>query len=132
MAGSWYGAVDPDRARADLGVDDQRSLAPRRRGFALDFPSVRVVAEHPDVAGPRARLRVERDARRDDDLRVADIDAHLHRARLVRGERELREVEAQRADAELVRAVELADARHRVFAVADAVPDVDVEHGRGD
>src|SRR5690349_6206063 len=132
MAGSWYGAVDPDRARADPGVDDQPALAPRRGDDALDLPAARFVAEDADVPGADPRLRIERDAGGDDDRRVTDVDAHLHRSRLVGGHRELREVEPHRADADLVRAAELGGTRHRDLAVADPVPDVDVEDRRGD
>src|SRR6187549_3274308 len=130
MAGSWYGAVDADRPRPHACVEDERAVA-RLERVTLDLPAVGALAEDLDVARLGARVDPHGRVRGDGHVEVADVDARRH-VRLAGRQRERREVEPQRADPELVGAIEIARRDGGVVAVADAVADVDVEHRGGD
>ena len=90
---------------------------------------VGVTVEDVDRAGLDVAVHANRHTWRHRHLEVADPDPRGH-VSLTAGEADVREVELQLADPELVLAVEVVGGRRDVAARADPVPDVDVEGGR--
>src|SRR5689334_8674662 len=113
---------DVDPAGADVGVDDEQAVAV---GLDLRVAAVVVPAEGIDLTGLDLRVHRHRHAAGDDDPQVAHADLGRHVRRPRHGD--AREVDAQVADAELVRPVQRDHARGRLGAVADPVAEADVE-----
>ena len=82
---------------------------------------------------PTSAVRVDpqRDVGRDEDVHVADVDAHVD-VRLARGQLDAAEVEVERADPEVVLVAQLLGGRDDVVAVSDPASQIDVERGHED
>ena len=84
-----------------------------------------------DLAHLGRSMDPESDVGRDEDVHVADVDAHVD-VRLARGQLDAAEVEVERADPEVVLVAQLLGGRGDVVAVADPASQIDVERRHED
>src|SRR5689334_8206149 len=97
-------------ADADLGVDDEMSgvLAGRRqRRVAVDAYAAFVLVEESDLAEPGVSVEFDDDIARHADEDMADSDGGLHVFGGPSLERDVREIEPELADAEVVLILQL-------------------------